>query len=647
VTTASTGQLPRLRALDGLRGVAVIGVVAFHAGYLPGGFLGVDLFFTLSGFLITSLLLIEIESTSAVDLKHFWSRRARRLLPAVIALVLFVPLYAQFWATPYELENLRADALATLAYVANWRQIAQGTDYWSHYNAPSPLQHTWSLAIEEQFYVLFPFLILLMIRLGVGSRSVGRTLAPAARRRAVENRLLVTAAVLTLLSVFVMVSGSFDPSTSRNTLYFSTITRFASILVGVALAALSGRLRSPTGTARVVLQGGAIAALVLLAVAWSLVDGESPFVYRGGLLVCAVAAAIVIFAIQQPATTPLHKGLSLRPLVWVGLVSYGLYLWHWPVFVVLDQERTGLDGVALLAVRLAVTMALVVPSYYLLENPIRRGRLVTSHQARIVLPLALVAVVGLVLVQTAKPIPDALTALRKANIPPGLTSSSGQPPRVLLVGDSVGNSLAKALTGQADVLGVDVRSLAKPGCGIWPEVTRIRWPDGSTAPDGAGCKELIASWPIEAKALQPAVAVVAIGFPGGLDREIDGAWEPFCGPRSRSLFEHHLGEAVDALHTQVARVVLTTASPVGAGPRHGDRVDDVDCVNGSYRAVAASRPWLTIVDLDAHICPEQRCLSSIDGNMLRPDGLHYAGPSAAIIGTWVIEQALQAATQPL
>jgi len=216
----------------------------------------------------------------------------------------------------------------------------------------------------------------------------------------------------------------------------------------------------------------------------------------------------------------------------------------------------------------------------------------------------------------------------------------------LMVGDSVGDSLAAALTQHPDVVGVDVRSLARPSCGVWTEVTRIRWPDGTVGPDGEKCQELIASWPVEAKAFHADLAVVVIGFPGGLDREIAGAWEPFCGPRARGLLQQHLGAAVDALHAAVAQVVITTASPRGAGPRRGERVDDVDCVNATYREVAAARPWLHVVDLDAHICPSASCLDSIDGHPLRPDGLHYAGPSAAIVGTWVLEQAMQAATTP-
>ncbi len=637
--------LRRIPALDGLRGLAVLGVVAFHAGYLSGGFLGVDLFFTLSGYLITSLLLAEIETTSRVDLKRFWSRRARRLLPAVLVLVALVPLYGRLWANPFEQEGLRGDSLATLAYVANWRQILQGSDYWARFAAPSPLQHTWSLAIEEQFYVVFPFLVLLAIRLGIGARSAGLDLPPERRRRAVEDRLLVIAGGLGLLSALAMIVGGMKDDASFNTLYFSSFTRFASILVGVVLAAMVRRVRVPEGRAHVLLQGAAIALLALLAVAWWRVPGDSAFVYRGGLLACALAAAVVIFVIQLPHQSLLHRGLSLRPLVWVGLVSYGLYLWHWPVFLVLDEKRTGLDGLALLVVRLAVTMMLVVPSYYLLEDPIRRGRLLTSLQARRVLPVVVATVVVLVLLLGRTP-PDPLEAVSAAQVPTGLVVGRppGTRPRVLLVGDSVGDSLGSSLSAAPDRLGVDVRSLALPGCGFFTEVTRIRFASGKVSPDGAGCKELIASWPVVASTFRPDVALVVVGFPGGIDREVDGSWEPFCGDRVQRLLEQEASAALDQLHTEVATVALTTVSPSGAGHRHGAHVDDVDCVNATYRRVAASRPWVHIVDLDAHVCPERYCRETVDGYVMRPDGLHYWGPSAAIVGRWVVEQGLQAAS---
>src|SRR5262245_31240578 len=162
--------IPHLPALDGLRGLAVIGVLLFHDNQrLKGGYLGVDLFFVLSGYLITSLLLAEFSATARIDLKAFWVRRARRLFPALLALLLAVSLYAKVLAAPNELVRIRGDGIATIAYVANWRAIYAGHSYWAMFAAPSPLEHTWSLAIEEQFYVLWPLLTFLVLGVSKGS----------------------------------------------------------------------------------------------------------------------------------------------------------------------------------------------------------------------------------------------------------------------------------------------------------------------------------------------------------------------------------------------------------------------------------------------------------------------------------------------
>src|SRR6476619_6540265 len=184
------GEQPQWRhqpALDGLRGLAVAGVLLFHGGHLRGGYLGVDAFFVLSGFLITTLLLVEARTNGRVALGAFWARRARRLLPALACVIAFVTVYAAVLAKPAELATIRSDALATITYVANWRAIASSHDYWALFRQPSPLEHTWSLAIEEQFYLLWPLLVAGIV---VGSRTV-----------ITARRVLVVSATLALASL--------------------------------------------------------------------------------------------------------------------------------------------------------------------------------------------------------------------------------------------------------------------------------------------------------------------------------------------------------------------------------------------------------------------------------------------------------------
>src|SRR4051794_28771298 len=327
-----------VRALDGLRGLAVAAVLLFHSDLLKGGFLGVDLFFVLSGFLITSLLLSEARRSDRIDLGHFWARRARRLLPALALLLAAVAAYAIVFAQPEELHRIRFDGIATTFYYANWRAVFAATTYWDLFTRPSPLQHTWSLAIEEQFYVVWPLLVAGLVAWG---RRTRRALAP---------RLLLVCGALTVASLAAMYAVYRPGDTNRA--YFGTDTRAASILVGAGLAALLAWRGHPTSTgAWRGLQLVAFTGVGVLAFEWIRFDGTSSAVYHGGVFVGALAAIAVIAAAPHPRRGPMHRLLEPAPLVGLGIISYGVYLWHWPVYVVLDSARTGLDGWALFTVR--------------------------------------------------------------------------------------------------------------------------------------------------------------------------------------------------------------------------------------------------------------------------------------------------------
>ena len=356
--------LRHVPALDGLRGAAVAGVLLFHANLLVGGYLGVDLFFVLSGYLISSLLLAERRERGRIDLRRFWGRRARRLLPALAGLMAGIVVFALVFADSNQLGQIRSDGLATLFYVANWHAIFSKTGYWDLFVAPSPLEHMWSLAIEEQFYVIWPFVAYAVLR-------TRRTADGAVARG--PRRLFVVSVVLALASLTTMVLLASPASVER--VYLGTDTRAASMLIGAALAswlAWRGPVRSAAG--RVVVELLGVAGLVVLAVAWVRVDGQTIGLYRGGLFLCGLSVAAVIAAVAHPRSGPLAAVLSIRPLRWLGMISYGLYLWHWPVFIVLDEQRVGLSRWPLFAVRLVVSLALALVSFYALEKPIRERR---------------------------------------------------------------------------------------------------------------------------------------------------------------------------------------------------------------------------------------------------------------------------------
>ncbi len=354
--------------LDGLRAFAVAAVVLYHAqlGFLRGGFLGVDVFFVVSGYLITSLLLSEWDSRKALDLGAFWRRRARRLLPALMVMLLAVVGYSVFFL-PGEVSQLRGQVYAALGYVTNWYFVFSHVPYFEAVGRPPLLQHLWSLAVEEQFYLLWPPLFLLLVK------RVSRPVVAV---------LLVVGAIASA----GLMASLYVPENDTSRLYYGTDTRAAGLLLGAALAFVwqSGRLPSPLTSAlrwpvADLLGFGGIAALVYL---FFHLDGYQAFVYQGGFLLVAAVSTAVIAVVVQPEARLLRSVLSLGPLRWLGTRSYGIYLWHWPVFLLtrpgLDVQ---LDGLALLAVRLAITFAATELSYRLVETPVRAGAIGEAWRA--------------------------------------------------------------------------------------------------------------------------------------------------------------------------------------------------------------------------------------------------------------------------
>ncbi|MGB6058359.1 MAG: acyltransferase family protein [Microthrixaceae bacterium] len=363
------GRIPHLRALDGLRGLAVLLVLLSHFSpdIAPGGFLGVDLFFLLSGFLITSLLVAEVESSGAVSLRGFWLRRARRLFPALLAVVGAVLAVTWMAAPDDEVHRVGADGLAAVFYVANWRFIVSGESYIRQFldSAPSPLRHTWSLAIEEQFYLVWPLVVLGVIT--VLGRHQYRTY--------LRRWLMLLSMSLAVVSFGALVLQH-RGGAGLDRLYYGTDSRIFIILVGAALGAITGGIPTITSPrARSLVIGAGLFGAAALCVATARVTTEQTWLYAGGFGLVALTLLVVLVAAAQPGTNPLAWFLQLKPLVGLGLISYGLYLWHWPIAVWFSEERTGMDGIGLFALRCGLTLGVSLLSYRFLEQPIRRGTL--------------------------------------------------------------------------------------------------------------------------------------------------------------------------------------------------------------------------------------------------------------------------------
>ena len=383
-------RVPYLPGLDGMRAIAVVAVMVYHANpdWLPGGYLGVEVFFVISGYLITLLLISEKERTSTVDMKHFWIRRARRLLPALFTMIIALTI----WTALFErdaLGKLRGDVIAAFFYVSNWYQIWTGAGYTAA-NEFAPLRHLWSLAVEEQFYVVWPLVMFALLRGG-------------SRRIADISRWLVLAALgITLVTALVYTSGPIGtPEVTPDAFwsvfgreiskfdwsYLGTFSRAAGLLLGAAfamvwrpVAVMRGPLRTKGRLLDVVALVGLAALAAMFWWMWLIgPDGGNPFLFRGGFLLCAVATLMMVSAVthERAATS---KVLSIPVLLWIGTRSYGLYLYHWPIYQIIRKMAGVHLEVYEFVVAMILTGIITELSYRFIETPIRRGTMRASLQ---------------------------------------------------------------------------------------------------------------------------------------------------------------------------------------------------------------------------------------------------------------------------
>jgi len=705
---AAPGRPAHLPGLDGLRGLAVAAVVAYHLGYLRGGFVGVDLFFVLSGFLISRLLVAEREATGRISLRGFWARRARRLLPAMLLTVAAVAVAARQVLPAWRLAGVRADALATVAYVANWRLVASGQSYFS--GDASPLRHAWSLAIEEQFYVLWPLL----------AAAILATL-PRWRRGA----FAVAAALVAAASaswMWVAAGRGYD----ADRLYFGTDTRIFAMAIGAVAALgfdpLRRLVRGSDGT-RAGRPGDVVGLAGLAGVAWASVvaDNAAEAMYRGGFLAVAVAAAAAVVGAGWGGS--LLGWLRLAPLRWLGGRSYGIYLFSWPTQVLL-QERFPLWGRhQVAAVTVALTLVLAEASFALVERPVLAGRWPLQlrdraggrdrpalGRGRVLRPAALATAVAVTVgvlwwsgrgaepepdylavddeevidaalatggfsgvgettttapepTPTTSPVedepidpgdrppfdPTATEVVRGPSRDPG--SVFGRPLRVVVFGDSVAWSFGRVAAGDLHVP-VELSPRAIIGCGIMPVEDRWQAPDGSWYPYREGC------------ANQAEAERLGLGSGGDVVLLWLGAWEVYDQQQADGtelrVGDEDYGDALrDRLQTRIdaARAHgMPTVLPLvpcfgrDAGPVHTPFRTDLDrlaWVNDQIRRVAARNPgWVRLIEPAEVLCEGGEAITEVDGLPLRQDGAHFTVPAAAWFWDTYLAAALAEAFPP-
>jgi peptidoglycan/LPS O-acetylase OafA/YrhL len=638
--------------LDGLRALAVAAVFAYHldAGSARGGYLGVDTFFVLSGFLITTLLLVEWDGSGTLSLAPFWARRARRLLPALFLVLFAVAAYAAWQARPEQLDSLRGDMFSTLFYGANWRFINSGQSYFSLFSDASPLRHAWSLAIEEQFYLVWPLITFVCLRL--------------ARGRHILLGLVCIAGTIASAVTMARLYDAADPSRA----YYGTDGRAQLLLIGALLAIVLARYqprRLPAIAATHAL--GLIGALFVLW-AFTHVGDTSEWMYRGGYALFGIAVATLIASVVQPERTPWHRVLCLAPIVWIGRISYGLYLWHWPVIVILSPDRTGLDGASLTLLRVATTFGLSTASYYLVELPIRERRFFRRRVALALSPAAFGAT-GLVIIMAtlgAAPLPayyrsGPTRVVKRAPAPASTTPAStplnfgpsvpARPPKVLLVGDSVATSLYPGLDEVASRAGMEMSVAAWSGCGVIRGIPAL--PDGRPMGYGETCEQAIPKLQNAMLAQVQPDLVVWLSNWEITDHIVDGNWLRLGTPEGDAGFGNLLAETADRLRSTGARLVIllpAVPTPDGNYPQYpyAARLQRTQVLDQLLQAQALRRPDLTnAVDLMPIICPGAApCPETVNGIRLRPDGSHFEVDGARYVSEQLVPRLLSLVRTP-
>jgi len=614
-------------ALDGLRAVAVSAVLLFHLGvpWMPGGYLGVSVFFTLSGFLITTILIRERVVTGGIDTRAFYTRRLRRLMPASLLVIFGVCVLVAFGVIA-DAATLRREILGALFQVENWVSLFGGKSYAQLFQSPSPVAHFWSLAIEEQFYWLWPPVVTGLLAWSIkGSEPLRR-------------------ATWALCGLFVAFSISVPLTLwlwSPDAVYFASWTRFAEILAGGALAALLSGKKPPEWVRWL-----GIPSLVAIVALCVVTPSGRGWAYNGGLPIFALLSCALILSLQPEG--PVRSLFSTRAFVAVGRVSFGLYLFHWPVFVVLDGSRTGLSGISLGVLRMSVTIAITVLSYVFLESPIRERRiLLAPRQLVIYLGAAFIATAAftflVVAVPEAKAAPSVLGRVPRAT---GATGSGNPKPTVIaFLGDSVP---AWLLTEAAAVpftrKDVVIFNGAHEACDAMVNLPDGRDRRGDILRTRADCADWQTSYPvsIERDGTTAGVGLLMIGTVPILDHFVNGQWVGPCDGIEWYLAD--VAKRVEYLRSKSVIPVLAIVSWPGPNSQFifpADYTKRAECVRDAMKAFA-SFEGISSFDLAPRLCP------SGPGSMCEAtskDGVHIDSASAPAVLDWVIDQTLDATTK--
>ncbi|HSL73477.1 MAG TPA: acyltransferase family protein [Ilumatobacteraceae bacterium] len=662
-----TDRLPYLPALDGLRAIAVTAVLLYHLDlpWATGGFLGVDLFFVISGFLITTLLLGEHATTGRIGIRDFWVRRFKRLVPPLVVMTAATIGATRLWGLPEQWTSVRWDAAAALGYVANWRFVLAEQSYFETLLGPSPLLHTWSLAVEEQWYVVWPLVMVGLAAVAARSRRGGWWVLA----------LIGAAAVASAVWMAVLYVAS-DPSR----VYYGTDTRAQQLLVGAALAwlvrlrpRLSGIAERTSGALAVT------AALGLFAVLVSVTSDSASRLYHGGFLAISVLCAVLVVGTATTSVASPLRWLTSRPALWIGLRSYSIYLWHWPVIVFVGPPMgVELPRVPLVLLQVLVTLALADASHRLVERPTRHSgwRPVAVVGGWSSAGLAAI-VVSLFLLQPSPTAFSTATVFRPAALSsafdeesptePSRFSESPTPERIpdfsdepmsgsdpaapleertddvprqaLLLGDSTAAALWDRMS-PAWSAQWDVQLMARLGCGVFDGVTLDSDSDRGN-PNPAACSNWREDWALS-MTIDPDVVVVMVGSWEMLDHRVDGIDYRFPSDAWYQLVSSGIDDAIGiAASTGSPVVVLSLPCMEPSGDEDTTARTDparLAAVNDMFAASAAGRPGVVVADLGSVLCPDGQPIGNVDGEPARYDGVHVSAAGSDHVWRWLFPQ---------
>ena len=648
-------------SLDGIRAFSVIAVMLYHANiaWLPGGFLGVEVFFVVSGFLITSLLIEERESTQRIDLKQFWIRRARRLLPALFAMLSATAVCVAFFATD-SAPDFRRDVLPSLGYFSNWWQIfAVDTPYFGASSLPV-LRHLWSLAVEEQWYLIWPLLFTVLF----GAKWM---------------RPKISGALLIGCSGAIMIATALgfvqDDETRTNFLYLSTITRSSGLLLGAAVAMLWRPWRknsSPSWWRSSIADALAIASMAVIGVLMATVHVADERLYQSGLAATTFASAVIVAVVMRPTGLIVKRFFSQEFFVEIGRRSYGLYLWHWPIFVVTHARDSGNR----LAVAIALTIIINEFVYQYVEIPTRRGalgnwwhnrqQLSAMHRRLPVLITAVVfaslgitgvKVVGIeardlsIDTSTASVIFSVPTTVASASSLPAASTTTTTiaklPRKLVIVGDSQANSLAvNKPSGMEKTFIVANGSI--DGCGIFDRGVGVGGTNGNFRRNFANCVGFEKSWAKSATKAKADVALVVIGAWEVLDLKINGFTFGVNSLPADTMFRTQMKRGIAALRATGATVALlevacmrpvdSKGGPVPALPQRGDDTR-TGHLNDLLREIAAPEDdGVFFVSGPKEWCNDPKISTSLS---YRWDGVHAYKPGAKLVFETIANSVLQ------